>query len=439
MRGIWSKASKYYFSHKITAENPQGRRILEQVSGADMSSNLSSSHIEYGSSAFKAVLFSLFLAGFAIFSSLYCVQPMMPILADYFHISPTQSSFPLSFSTIALAVGLIFTGLISDRFGRKPIMVWSLFSVSVLLLLSAVLPVWSVFLATRILIGLTVSGVAAVAMTYIGEEVAAKDIGLAMGLYISGTAIGGMSGRLIAGVLVDFISWQSATLIIGLINLCIATIFYFLLPKSRNFQAYPIKLSRFLTAFQHNLSDPKLRILFLQGFILMGCFVSVFNYLSYRLIQSPFELSHVWIGVISITYLAGIYSSPRAAAWSQKFGRFQVLVAMLASMLLGLVFMLVNSLVLVFIGLLIFTFAFFAAHSTASSWVSVQSLQYRAVGSSLYLFCYYLGSSVLGSSSGLVWEKAGWFGLSLFIGIILVIGLLIAQQLKLKISKLEIK
>lgn len=404
-----------------------------------MSSNLSSSHIEYGSSAFKAVLFSLFLAGFAIFSSLYCVQPMMPILADYFHISPTQSSFPLSFSTIALAVGLIFTGLISDRFGRKPIMVWSLFSVSVLLLLSAVLPVWSVFLATRILIGLTVSGVAAVAMTYIGEEVAAKDIGLAMGLYISGTAIGGMSGRLIAGVLVDFISWQSATLIIGLINLCIATIFYFLLPKSRNFQAYPIKLSRFLTAFQHNLSDPKLRILFLQGFILMGCFVSVFNYLSYRLIQSPFELSHVWIGVISITYLAGIYSSPRAAAWSQKFGRFQVLVAMLASMLLGLVLMLVNSLVLIFIGLLIFTFAFFAAHSTASSWVSVQSLQYRAVGSSLYLFCYYLGSSVLGSSSGLVWEKAGWFGLSLFIGIILAIGLLVAQQLKPKISKLEIK
>ena len=404
-----------------------------------MSSNLSSSHIEYGSSAFKAVLFSLFLAGFAIFSSLYCVQPMMPILADYFHISPTQSSFPLSFSTIALAVGLIFTGLISDRFGRKPIMVWSLFSVSVLLLLSAVLPVWSVFLATRILIGLTVSGVAAVAMTYIGEEVAAKDIGLAMGLYISGTAIGGMSGRLIAGVLVDFISWQSATLIIGLINLCIATIFYFLLPKSRNFQAYPIKLSRFLTAFQHNLSDPKLRILFLQGFILMGCFVSVFNYLSYRLIQSPFELSHVWIGVISITYLAGIYSSPRAAAWSQKFGRFQVLVAMLASMLLGLVLMLVNSLVLVFIGLLIFTFAFFAAHSTASSWVSVQSLQYRAVGSSLYLFCYYLGSSVLGSSSGLIWEKAGWLGLSVFIGIILAIGLLVAQQLKPKISKLEIK
>lgn len=395
-----------------------------------MPSNSSSSHIEYGSSAFKAILFSLFLAGFAIFSSLYCVQPMMPILADYFHISPTQSSFPLSFSTIALAIGLIFTGLISDRFGRKPIMVWSLFSVSVLLLLSALLPIWSIFLTTRVLIGLTVSGVAAVAMTYIGEEVAEQDVGFAMGLYISGTAIGGMSGRLIAGTLVDFISWQSATLIIGLLNLCIATTFYFLLPKSRHFKAYPIQFSRFIRAFQQNLSDPKLRILFLQGFILMGGFVSVFNYLSYRLIQPPFELSHVWIGLISITYLAGIYSSPRAAAWSRKFGRYKVLAAMLCTMLFGLALMLIDNLALVFIGLLIFTFSFFAAHSTASSWVSVQSLQYRAVGSSLYLFCYYLGSSLLGSSSGLVWENAGWLGLSVFIAIILGLGLLMAQRLK---------
>ncbi|UHT63463.1 MFS transporter [Acinetobacter lwoffii] len=395
-----------------------------------MSSNSSSSHIEYGSSAFKAVLFSLFLAGFAIFSSLYCVQPMMPILADYFQVSPTQSSFPLSFSTIALAVGLIFTGLISDRFGRKPIMVWSLFSVSVLLLLSAILPIWSVFLTTRVMIGLTVSGVAAVAMTYIGEEIAEKDIGFAMGLYISGTAIGGMGGRLIAGVLVDFISWQSATLIIGILNLCIAGLFFYLLPASRHFKAYPIKLNRFKNSFRQNLSDPKLRVLFLQGFILMGCFVSVFNYLSYRLIQAPFELSHVWIGVISITYLAGIYSSPRAAHWGRHYGKFIILAAMILMMLVGLSLMLINQLVVVFTGLLIFTFSFFAAHSTASSWVSIQSLQYRAVGSSLYLFCYYLGSSVLGSSSGLVWENYGWIGLTVFIAALLLTGLSFSLKLR---------
>src|SRR5690606_7171251 len=186
---------------------------------------------------------------------------------------------------------LLFTGLISDRFGRKPVMVCSLALIAILLMLSSILSLWSVFLLIRILIGLAVSGVAAVAMTYIGEEIAEKDIGFAMGLYISGTAIGGMSGRLIAGVLVDFISWQSATLIIGVLNLLIAFIFLGLLPNSRHFKAYPIQLHRFKTAFQHSWRDPKLSILFLQGFILMGCFVSIFNYLSYRLLESPFHLS----------------------------------------------------------------------------------------------------------------------------------------------------
>ena len=386
-------------------------------------------YIEYGSKSFMAILLSLFLAGFAVFSSLYCVQPMMPFLAKFFQISPTHSSFPLSFSTIALALGLLFAGLISDRFGRKPIMAISLFSTASLLLLSAFLPYWEIFLATRMMVGLAVSGVASVAMTYIGEEIAQKDVGFAMGLYISGTAIGGMGGRLIAGVLLDYISWQTATMVIGVLNLLIALVFYIALPASKHFKSYPIQFSRFIQSFKKNLSDPKLRLLFAQGFILMGCFVTVFNYMSYHLLEKPFELSQTWIGLISIAYLSGIYSSPRAASWSRKFGRDKVLIAMFTTMILGLWIMLIPSLWVILIGLLIFTFSFFAAHSTSSSWVSVQSLQYRAVGSSLYLFCYYLGSSFLGSANGLVWEKYGWLGLTLTITMVLFIGVLVALKL----------
>lgn len=251
-------------------------------------SSETNAYIEYGTKPFYAILLSLFLAGFAIFSSLYCVQPMMPFLAKFFHTTPTHSSFPLSFSTVALALGLLFAGLISDRFGRKKIMVISLFSTSILLLISSFLPYWEIFLTTRMLIGLAVSGVASVAMTYIGEEIADKDVGFAMGLYISGTAIGGMGGRLIAGVLLDFISWQTATMIIGLLNLVIALVFYIALPASKHFKPYPINFSRFKESFKKNLSDAKLRLLFAEGFILMGCFVTVFNYISYHLLEKTF-------------------------------------------------------------------------------------------------------------------------------------------------------
>ncbi|MFW3964351.1 MFS transporter [Acinetobacter radioresistens] len=389
----------------------------------------SQSYIEYGTRPFFAILLSLFLAGFAIFSSLYCVQPMMPFLAKFFAISPTHSSFPLSFSTIALALGLLFAGLISDRYGRKQVMAISLFSTSILLLVSSFLPYWEVFLSTRMLIGLAVSGVASVAMTYIGEEIAQKDVGFAMGLYISGTAIGGMSGRLIAGVLLDFISWQTATMIIGVLNLIIAIVFYIALPASRHFKPYPINFSRFKQSFTKNLSDSRLRLLFAEGFLLMGCFVTVFNYISYHLLEKPFELSQAWIGLISIAYLSGIYSSPRAVGWSRRYGRDKVLPAMFICMILGLWIMLIPSIWCILLGLLIFTFSFFAAHSTASSWVSVQALQYRAVGSSLYLFCYYLGSSVLGSSGGLVWENWGWGGLTVIITLFLGLGLIISLRL----------
>ena len=392
-------------------------------------SDIVKTHIEYGSKSFTAILWSLFFAGFASFSSLYCVQPMMPIFAKFFQVTPTHSSFPLSFSTVALAIGLLFTGFISDRFGRKPIMVCALFLVSILLLISASFPIWEIFISTRILIGLAVSGVAAVAMTYIGEEIAQKDIGFAMGLYISGTAIGGMGGRLIAGVLVDFISWQSATYIIGFLNFIIACLFYLLLPKSQHFKPFPFRFSRFKAAFEQNLKDSKLRILFAQGFILMGCLVTVFNYISYHLLEAPFHLSQTWIGLISIAYLAGIYSSPKAARWGYQYGRAKVLPFLLFSMMVGLFITLIPSLWAILLGLTIFTFSFFAAHSTASSWVSVQAVQYRAVASSLYLFCYYIGSSLLGSSGGLVWEHFGWIGINLSVGVVLVIGFALAIHL----------
>lgn len=390
----------------------------------------STDYIQYGTRPFRAILLSLFLAGFAIFSSLYCIQPMMPFLANFFHVSATQSSFPLSFSTSALALGVLFAGIISDRYGRKNIMVIALFSTALLLLLSVAFPRWEVFLATRLLVGLAVSGVASVAMTYIGEEIAQQDVGFAMGLYISGTAIGGMSGRLIAGVMLDFTTWQVATLCIGAINILIALVFYFALPASRHFVAVRLSSDLMSKALRSTLADRQLRLLFLQGFILMGCFVSIFNYMSYHLLEQPIALSQTWIGLISIAYLSGIYSSPRAAAWSRQYGRDRVIFYMLISMLVGLWVMRFENVGLILLGLVIFTFSFFAAHSTASSWVSVQALQYRAVAASLYLFCYYLGSSLLGSASGLVWEQWGWLGIQIEISLFLLLGLFAASRLQ---------
>lgn len=383
-----------------------------------------------GSAAYQAVIFALFLAGFASFSLLYCVQPMLPELAITFLLRPSESSFALSFSTLALAFGLLITGFFSDAIGRKPIMVWSLLSASILTILSSFIPSWWFFLLSRIAIGLSVSGIAAVAMTYVAEEIRSIDIGFSMGLYISGTAIGGMSGRLMSGVLLEYISWHHVILFLGILNLVISILFYYLLPNSKFFQATAFSLQKLGKGFQLHLKNPQLCILFAQAFILMGCFVTVYNYLNYYLLSPPFNVAQSTLGLLAIAYLAGIYSSPRAASWSQHFGLKHLLIFMLCSMLIALWLMTsVHQFWILFIGLIIFTFAFFAAHSTASSWVSQTAKSQRAVAASLYLFSYYLGSSILGSGSGLIWENYGWFGLSLAISFILCLGIWLATRL----------
>ncbi len=114
-----------------------------------------------------------------------------------------------------LAVGLLFSGPLSDAYGRKNIMVGALVLASICTLLSTRMTSWHGILAMRMLIGLSFSGVAAVAMTYLAEEIHPLQVAFSMGLYISGNSIGGMSGRLLCGVLTDLFGWRIALTVIG--------------------------------------------------------------------------------------------------------------------------------------------------------------------------------------------------------------------------------
>lgn len=276
--------------------------------------------IEKGTPAFMKTVLALFSGGFATFALLYCVQPMMPLLSREFAINAAQSSLVLSVSTAMLAFGLLITGPISDRIGRKPVMVFALVCAALSTLASAVMPSWELVLATRALVGLSLSGLAAVAMTYLSEEIHPQHIGLAMGLYIGGNAIGGMSGRLITGVLIDFVSWHTAMLTIGGLALVAALVFWKVLPESRNFRAQTMNPRSLLDGFVMHFKDAGLPWLFLEAFLLMGAFVTLFNYIGYRLLAEPYHMNQALVGLLSVVYLSGIYSSAQVGALADKLG-----------------------------------------------------------------------------------------------------------------------
>jgi YNFM family putative membrane transporter len=386
-------------------------------------------YTEKGTRHFLLTAVALFCGGFATFALLYCVQPMMPVLSATFGISAAQSSLILSISTITMAIGLLITGPISDAIGRKQVMAVSLLAAAVFTMVSAFMPTWETVLLMRALVGLALSGLAAVAMTYLSEEIHPKHLGLAMGLYIGGNAIGGMSGRLLTGVLVDWMSWHAALGIVGGLAMLAGLLFWRLLPESRNFRPRPLRIRGLIDGYTLHVRDSGLPWLFVLGFLLMGSFVTLFNYIGYRLIAAPFQMSQTSVGLLAVVYLSGIYSSAQVGSLADRLGRGKVLWVVIGLMLAGLILTLFDALPAVLLGMLIFTFGFFGAHSVASSWVGRRAKQARGQASSLYLFCYYVGSSLAGTLGGVFWQAAGWDGVGLFIGSLLLIALLVALHL----------
>jgi YNFM family putative membrane transporter len=386
--------------------------------------------ISAGTPEFARINRAMVFGGFSTFSLLYCVQPVMPMLADQFRLTPVQSSWVLSISTLTLAVSLIISSAISERVGRKSMMGLAVALAAITTMLCAFANDFAQLLVLRAILGIALGGMPAVAIAYLGEEIEKTSLGLSIGLYIAGSAFGGMFGRLISALLSDYLSWRIAFAVLGAAGLYAAWDFWRNLPPARNFQPVHHSWRDILAGVRQHFADPGLAMLFTLAFLLMGCFVSLYNYLGYRLLAAPFNLSHSAMGSVSILYLLGIVSAVWVGRLVDRVGRRGVLWLVLLTMVCGLLLTLSQSLPIVILGTAIFTFGFFASHSVASSWVARRARTHKALASALYLFFYYLGSSLVGSLTGLLWERNGWPGVVLGLGGALGVALLITLRMR---------
>jgi MFS transporter, YNFM family, putative membrane transport protein len=166
-----------------------------------------------------------------------------------------------------------------------------------------------------------------------------------------------------------------------------------------------------------------LPFLFGMGFVLMGSFVTLYNYVGYRLIGAPFRLNQTEIGAIFTVYLTGVVASPWSGKMADAFGRGRVLIASLLLMMLGIALTLSFSLPVIVAGIACLTFGFFAGHAVSSGWVGRLAAQAKGQAAALYLLAYYLGSSLVGAYGGHFWTAFGWPGVVGLIGSLLVVGL----------------
>jgi len=364
----------------------------------------------------RRLLIALFFIGVATFAQLYSPQGLLPLIAAEQEISADQAALMISAATLGLALGVIPWSYIGDAVGRKKAMVWAISLACLFGGLAILMPVVSaelgfeLALLMRLIEGFMLGGVPALAVAYLNEEVSPKIAVAAAGTYISGTSLGGLIGRIVAAPVGEQLGWKVGMLTVTVIAAVCVIVFLRLAPVAQNFTPRRVKPREVLPALTGNLRSPLLWTLYLQGFLTMGGFVAMYNFLGFHLAGPPFSIP-LWIAsFVFLAYLAGTWSSPRAGRLAAKYSRKPVLLAGNLIMILGVALTLIPHLIFIILGTVVLTAGFFAAHAVASGWVGAAATAGRAQSASLYNLGYYGGSSIFGFLGGTALHLAGWSG-----------------------------
>lgn len=375
-----------------------------------------------GSQELRRLNVAMLFAALAAFGLLYSTQALLPSIGAAYGVGPTAASLTVSAATGALALAILPLSAFAETRGRVPVMRTGLLLACLFTFAAAAAPVFWLLLVARALVGVSLAAVVAVAVAHLGDEVHPAELGTAIGVYVAGNTLGGISGRLIPGLVEESSSWRVAVALLGLVALVAALVFARILPPARRQSSTAARPAEHVSAVRDLLGDPGLVRLCALAFLLMGGFVACYNYLTFRLEAAPLGLSATLTSLLFLAYLAGTVSSPLAGRLSDRFGRKRLALLGIVVSLVGLAVTLPDQIVCIGVGLVVFTAGFFATHSVASSWVSARAVGRRGQGAAMYLLAYYLGSSAFGALIGLAYQYDGWPAAAASIALLFVLG-----------------
>ncbi|MCX5444900.1 MULTISPECIES: MFS transporter [Streptomyces] len=374
-----------------------------------------------GGPGYRRMSFALFAAGVATFALLYSTQALLPAISGDLGVSPDQASWTVSAATFGLALGVIPLSAVSERFGRRTLMTVSLSVAALIAMLVPFAPSLGALIALRGIQGVALAGLPASAMAFLAEEVRAKALVAAIGLFVAGNSIGGMSGRIVTGWVAQAWGWRAALAAVGVLAVVCAVTFRLLVPKARHFAPRSVGPRALARTLGSHLADPLLRRLYAIGGLFMTVFGAVYTVIGYRLVSEPFNLPQGIVGSIFVVYLVGTVSSAAAGQLVARVGRRGALYLAVGTTSTGLLLSLADSVAAVLAGLILITAGFFAGHAVASSSVSRTAKTARAQASALYQCAYYVGSSLGGALGAAAFHAVGWEG-TVLLGLAAMLG-----------------
>ncbi|MET8812499.1 MFS transporter [Streptomyces sp. NPDC004549] len=417
----------------VTTQVPGAVEVTEAAVAATEASD---SRMTPGGPGYRRMSLALFLAGVATFALLYSTQALLPLISADLGVAAGEASWTVAAATGGLALFVLPMSALSERFGRRTVMTASLVVAVSVGMLVPFAPSIGALVALRAVQGAALAGLPASATAYLAEEVRPKALVTAIGLFVAGNSVGGMSGRVITGWVAQEWGWRTAVGVIGVVAVGCAVAFRLLLPAPKHFRAGSLRPRVLADTVRDHLSNPLLRRLYAIGALFMMVFGGVYTVIGYRLTEAPFSLPQGIIGSIFLVYLVGTVSASTSGRLVGRLGRRGALYTAAGTTAAGLLLSLAPSVPLVLLGLVLITAGFFAGHAVASSAVGRTATHGRAQASALYQSAYYIGSSVGSTVGALAFHSDGWAG-TVGVGLLAVLGVVTITLLGTRAARRE--
>ncbi|OOR84593.1 MFS transporter [Moraxella canis] len=363
--------------------------------------------------------FTIAMIGFFAFLQVYSVQAILPVLMTDLQATEVQAGMAVGATVLAIALISPFMGMLSDAVGRKPFIVGSLLMLTLPTALIGMAGSIHEVIFWRFLQGVSVPGITVVLIAYISEEYSSK-LATMMSLYVSGTVLGGFSGRFFAGHLEHFIGWRYGYVVMAICTLIGALWAWKSLPRSQNF----IISENFRTAFATLFSHAKNPHVICSGFLgacvlfsLVGCF----TFINLHLSENPYLLTPANLANIFAIYLIGMVITPLSARVVTRFGMTSTILMAVLISISGILMTLFTPLSVVIVGLTLMSSGVFITQSATISYLTSHVSEGRSLASGLYYMGYYGGGFIGAWACALAYAQGKWLWT---VGLILVVQMI---------------
>ncbi|MFT4603842.1 MAG: putative MFS family arabinose efflux permease [Rhodothermales bacterium] len=268
------------------------------------------------------VLFALWLMVFSASSQVIIISPILPRIGEALMVSEARLGWLITSYAVFLSIFALIIGPISDRVGRRIVMLIGCGAMAVALALHAVADSFNSLLVVRAAAGAAGGMLSGGAVSYVGDYFPYQRRGWANGWVVSGIAVGQILGIPIGTILAEHFGFRSAFLMFAATMAAATVLMFFFVPQPDVKRSeHPLSFRSSVRSYRDLLRDKTIVSATIVYFLM---FFGIGIYVIYLPTWLERELSVNGTAIASLFLVGGIVNvitGPLAGRISDSVGR----------------------------------------------------------------------------------------------------------------------